>query len=101
MVLAVNVWDSQSAYDGWLPTHKQYSALRFAIDTQPQGKDVANAQYKVTGIPTQYVIDREGKVAAALVGYEPNDGRLEETLTKLGVHLPAAKPVSAASLKTP
>ena len=40
------------------------------------------------------MIDKQGKVAAALVGYQDGDDRLEQTLAKLGVKM-AAQTASA------
>jgi hypothetical protein len=37
----------------------------------------------VSGIPTKYVIDANGNVAANWVGYRENDKRIEESVTKL------------------
>ena len=68
-VLAVNVWDTRAAFQAWLPQHKQYGALQFAIDPAPTGKDVASTLYHVGGIPTQYVIGPDGRVARSFVGY--------------------------------
>lgn len=49
---------------------------------------IAKKHYKVSGIPTFYVVDREGKIAGAFVGSgAESKAGLEETLTKLGVKL--------------
>lgn len=43
-------------------------------------------EYRVSGIPTVYIIDKEGNVAASLVGYSPDRGtEIREVLAKLGV----------------
>lgn len=81
VVLAVNVWDSKSAFDGWLPKHPEYSALHFALDPNPdQSKSVASALYGVSGIPTQYVIGPDGKIKKSIVGYDEGNPELEEAL---------------------
>ena len=81
VVLAVNVWDSKAAFDGWLPKHPEYSALNFAIDPNPdQSKSVASALYGVSGIPTQYVIGPDGKIIKSIIGYEPGGHELEKAL---------------------
>ena len=76
IVLALNVWDTKSAFDEWLPKHRQFSSLKFAIDTLPQGKDVATALYNVSGIPTQYIIDKKGRIVQSIVGYSGGDAEL-------------------------
>ncbi len=68
VVLAVNVWDSKEAFRAWLSRNTQYDALTFAVDPSPNGKDVASTLYRVSGIPTQYVIDKNGKIAKSFVG---------------------------------
>jgi peroxiredoxin len=37
----------------------------------------------VSGIPTTYVIDANGNVAASWVGYQENDKRIDDTVKKL------------------
>ncbi len=69
VVLAVNVWDTPAAFQAWLPQHREYAALDFAIDPAPTGRDVASALYHVSGIPTQYVIAPDGRIIQSFVGY--------------------------------
>lgn len=80
VVLAVNVWDTKSEFNKWLPKHKEYSALKFAIDTSGQGKDVATSLYHVSGIPTQYIIDKKGRIVKSIVGFEGNDTELVKAI---------------------
>ena len=69
VVLSVCVLDSKAALDKWVPEHRGYSAaMTFAIDTAQNGKDVAPRLYRVSGIPTPYVIDPQGRIAASIVG---------------------------------
>jgi thiol-disulfide isomerase/thioredoxin len=89
VILAVCVSDERSAFDKWRAANmgKNYT---FPIFFDPAGRDSAKSisrnKFGVSGIPTKFVIDREGKVAAALVGYGGDgDHRLEEVLRKLGV----------------
>lgn len=85
VVLAVNVWDKQAEFDKWLPRHPEYAPLTFAIDTTPgKGEDVATKLYKVSGIPTQYVIDRDGKIVTAFVGFSGPTDDLEKAIAKVG-----------------
>ena len=83
VVLAVNVWDSKAKFDAWLPLHPEYASLTFVLDpTQEQGKDVASLLYHVSGIPTQYVIGKDGKVFKSFVGYSGSTTELADTLTQ-------------------
>jgi thiol-disulfide isomerase/thioredoxin len=100
VVLAVCVWDDKAAYDKWLPVHigKDYN---FPVAFDPAGrgpKSIARNLYKVTGIPTQYVIDKDGKVAASGVGYEGgSDHRLEANLNKQGIDIPVPAKTALAN----
>jgi peroxiredoxin len=70
VVLAVNVMDSREAFRAWLEKHPEYGALAFTFDPSPPGKDLATVAYAANStIPTQYVIDRNGKIVTSLVGY--------------------------------
>ena len=80
VVLGVNVWDSQAEFNKWLPDHKKFSAIKFAIDTKSQGQDVATKLYNVSGIPTQYIIDRKGKIVKSLVGYSEDESTLTSAI---------------------
>jgi peroxiredoxin len=97
VVLAVCVADTKEAYDKWVTTNKTTYDFPTAYD--PAGRDVKNssiALYHVSGIPTQFVIDKDGKIAASTVGYGgEDDHKLEAALVKLGVDIPA--PAAAKS----
>jgi thiol-disulfide isomerase/thioredoxin len=87
VVLGVCVWDEKDAYEKWVPANKEKYSFQFSFD--PAGRDsarsIAGAKFNVSGIPTTYIIDKDGKVADAIVGYEEKDKRVEEALQKLGV----------------
>jgi peroxiredoxin len=50
------------------------TAIRVAFDT-----------YKTSGVPLNYIIDREGKIVDAWYGYEEGHKRAIEALKKAGV----------------
>lgn len=87
VVLGVCVWDEKEAYEKWVPAKSSEFHFKFAFDPAGRNTDksIAAGKFNVSGIPTTYVIDREGKVANAIVGYDDNDKRLEEALGKLGI----------------
>jgi thiol-disulfide isomerase/thioredoxin len=82
VVLGVNVWDTADAFKAWLPEHKDYDAIKFAIDPTADNKDVATALYNVSGIPTQFVIDRSGKIVWSTDGFSGSDDELVAALQK-------------------
>lgn len=80
VVLGINSWDTRTAFKAWLHSHKKLRAIRFAIDPSAQGSDVASALYKVSGIPTQYVIGVDGKVDWASAGIDNSDTDLDKAI---------------------
>jgi peroxiredoxin len=88
-VLGLCVWDERAAYDAWTRAHGAEYHFPFGFDPAGRGaSSIASALYKVNGIPTTYVIDAEGRVAEAIVGFQEGDTRLEAALRKLGVKVP-------------
>ncbi len=87
-VLAVNTADTKAGRETFLKAHPEYTmTVLFDADKK---QPVALGAYHVTGIPTFYVIDQEGKVAATYVGYDPNnDKQITAVLAKLGVNAAA------------
>ena len=73
-VLGVCVWDDKAAYDKWIIAKKGIYTFTTAFDPAGRTMDtsIASHLYNVSGIPTQYVIDKDGKIAASSVGYDEN-----------------------------
>lgn len=89
-VLAVCVWDGKPAYDRWVPANQAKYTFPLAFDGSGRGAEsLATKLWKVSGIPTTYIIDKDGNVAEALVGYDKDDTRIEKALEKLGIKLQA------------
>jgi thiol-disulfide isomerase/thioredoxin len=85
VVLAVNTSDTPQAFQAWLPQHTSDDALTFAIDPAPSDKNVATTLYHVSGIPTQYVIGPDGRIAKSFVGYGgPTDDLADAVTAALG-----------------
>lgn len=85
-VVGVCVWDEKKAYEEWVPKNQDKYTFQFAFDPAGSGANsIASKLFNVSGIPTTYIIDKDGKVAASIVGYDDNDKRVEEELKKLGV----------------
>jgi thiol-disulfide isomerase/thioredoxin len=88
-VLAVCVWDKKEAYQKWVPSNRSKYTLTFVFD--PAGeeteKSIASTLYKVSGIPTTYIIGKDGKVVSAHSGFSEKDPRIEQALLKAGVKL--------------
>lgn len=100
VVFAACTSDTREKFEGWLKANgANYPDLVFAND--PHGRDTPPEQYaerasvklyRVRGIPTQFVIGRDGKIAEVLVGFGGDgDQRLEEALARLGVDVKGVK----------
>lgn len=97
LVLSLNTWDKQEDFLSWV---KENSGTKYHFDfvRDPAEGDhdairktsIAKRLYKVIGIPTMYVIDREGKVADAFIG-SGNEAGLVKSLNKLGFAVTAPK----------
>ena len=87
VVLGLCVSDEKPNYEKWMPENKEKYHFQFAFDPagRNSAKNISISLYNVSGIPTTYIIDRDGNVADAIVGYEENDHRIEIALKKLGV----------------
>lgn len=73
VVVAVNVWDEKDAYKDWVPKHPEYDAMIFLLDPHGRTGDVAKTLYNVSGIPTQYLIDKEGVIRASFLGFDDSE----------------------------
>ncbi len=89
-ILSINTWDTPPRMAAFIKTHPNYTTT-FLCDPTPADQSVAVTQYHVYGIPTVYIIDKDGHVATALVGDDPQAARqINAALTRLGVPQPAA-----------
>ncbi|BDI28597.1 hypothetical protein CCAX7_006480 [Capsulimonas corticalis] len=97
VVLGICVLDKKPAYDKWVADKKDVYSFITAYDPAGRGDNsISSSLYKVTGIPTQYIIGKDGNIAATTEGYGDGDHRLEEALGKMGVNVkPEAKTASS------
>ncbi len=73
VLLAVDNAEAQPAFAQWVKAHPELGSLQFVF-ADPKTGDVSGKDYHVSGIPTQYVIDKGGIIRASFVGYgEPTD----------------------------
>ncbi len=95
-VLAVCTGDKRKRFEDWVKLKaRDYPALRFTFDPHEQGttehdRRASWALYGVPAIPTQFVIDREGRVAGSTTGHLPGDTSLERALATAGVKIDPA-----------
>ncbi|MFO1053323.1 MAG: TlpA disulfide reductase family protein [Planctomycetota bacterium] len=88
-VIALNVNDDEKPYLRLINERRAELHMTFARD--PAGRQAEGSfprrDYNVRGIPATFVIDKDGKVAASISGYEAGDTRVEAALKKLGVKI--------------
>ena len=85
-VLGICVWDKKPEYDKWVTAKKDTYHFPTAFDPAVNQEDsIASKLYHVSGIPTQYVIDKDGKIVASTVGYDEKGTELEDALKKQGI----------------
>jgi peroxiredoxin len=90
VVLSVNTWDEKPKFSSWVKKIGKKYDFTFVRDPAQGGHDairaasIARRLYKAPGIPTMYVIDREGKVVQGLIGAF-QEAALVKALAKVGV----------------
>lgn len=89
VVLAVCTSDTRANFTKWVQAKRSvYPNISFTCDPNERGsanyeQRASQKLYGVEGIPTQFVIGKDGKIAATFVGYQEGDDRLEKALAKL------------------
>ncbi len=90
VVLGVCVWEERAKFDAWQKKPEVKTNYLKVFD--PAGRNtaasIAKKLYSVSGIPTFYLIDKDGKVAFAGVGSGPKtEGALDQALAAAGFKL--------------
>lgn len=81
VILAINVWDEKPAFDKWVKDHPEYGVFTILRDPATGRRQaIASRLFHISGIPTQFVIDRDGKIAASFVGYGGDEHNLEKAI---------------------
>ena len=89
VVLAVCTSDTRAKFEEFVKSHQgKYPDILFACDPHEKGSAdfsgrASHALYGLASIPTQFVMDRYGKIADVIVGFDEGDHRLEDALAKL------------------
>ncbi len=87
VVLGSATSDGREAFERWVKTNQEkYPDIHFSHDAAERKPERASqALYGVSGIPTQFVIDREGRIADIVVGYMKGEVILDAALAKAGI----------------
>ena len=82
VLLAVDNSEERPAFLTWVGEHeKELNALTF-VHADRKVSNIVGAQYNVSGIPTQYIIDPNGKIVTSFVGFGGPTEDLEKAIKK-------------------
>ena len=90
VVLGVCVWDDRAKFDAWQTRPEVATSYLKVFDRAAKNtpESIAKKLYGVSGIPTFYLIDKEGNVAFSGVGSGPQTEKaLDQALTAAGFNL--------------
>jgi peroxiredoxin len=89
VVMASCTSDTRAAFDTWVKKNQPtYPEMIFSHDPQERADGRASHKlYGVSGIPQQFIIDREGRVAALCTGYLKGEVLLEAALARAGLNV--------------
>jgi thiol-disulfide isomerase/thioredoxin len=89
VVLGVCVWDTQARFDSWQKKPEVKTSYLKVFDRAGSGaNNIAKKLYKVSGIPTFYLIDRDGKILYSGVGSGPRtEAGLDRALKSAGLKI--------------
>ena len=98
VVLGSCTSDERAKFETWVKSNQQkYPDFIFAHDAAGLSPDrVSIKLYGVTGIPKQFIIDREGRVAETVTGYLSGETLLDAALAKAGIKVDPALIAKAA-----
>ena len=65
--------------------HEYGATFPCVLDSSREAAMTSLAAYHATGVPTNYVIGRDGKIVDGWMGYDKDDPRLTNLLKKLGI----------------
>jgi peroxiredoxin len=92
VVLGSATSDARAAFERWVKANQEkYPDILFSYDPAERKPERASyALFGVSGIPTQFVIDREGRIADIVIGYMKGEVILDAALAKAGVKVDPA-----------
>jgi peroxiredoxin len=92
VVLGSCTSDTREKFEEWVKANQaKYPDFIFSHDAAERKPERASAKlYGVGGIPQQFIIDREGRIAAAVTGYLKGEVILDGALAKAGIKVDPA-----------
>jgi peroxiredoxin len=92
VVLASCTSDTRDKFEAWVRANRsKYPDFVFSHDPAERGAERVSARlYGVGGIPQQFIIGRDGRIAAAVTGYLPGEVLLDAALAQAGIRVDPA-----------
>ena len=94
VVLANCTSDARAKFESWVKAHQaDYPDIVWTHDPAERGPGRAlrwKLFFGVSGIPTQFIIDRDGKVGDIVIGYLKGEAILDGALAKAGIKVDPA-----------
>jgi peroxiredoxin len=92
VVLGSCTSDTRAKFESWVKTNQsKYPDIIWTHDKAERTPErVSYKLYGVSGIPTQFIIDRDGKIADIVIGYMKGEAILDGALAKAGVKVDPA-----------
>lgn len=92
VVIASCTGDTREKFERWVRANAaKYPHIIWAFDPLEKSPERASAKlYEVEAIPTQFVIDRAGRIVDGVLGHHPDRPLLEIGLSRAGVIVPPA-----------
>jgi thiol-disulfide isomerase/thioredoxin len=92
VVLGSCTSDTREKFEEWVKANQaKYPDFIFSHDAAERKPERASAKlYGVGGIPQQFIIDREGRIAASVTGYLKGEVILDGALAKAGIKVDPA-----------
>jgi len=89
VLLGLCVWDTRENFDKWMVEPQVKTSYLKVFDPAGRGDDnIAKKLYNVSGIPTFYVVGKDGKVINGFVGNSSeNKQKLSDLLAGNGIKL--------------
>lgn len=79
VLLAVDNSEARAAFSAWVSKRPELDAITF-VHAARETANIAGKLYNVSGIPTQYIVDKNGVVRAAFVGFSGPTDDLEKAI---------------------
>jgi hypothetical protein len=102
VVLGSCTSDARAQFERWVKANQEkYPDIVWSHDKEERGPKRASYNlYGVSGIPTQFIINREGRIVDIVIGYMQGEAILDAALAKAGINVdPALVEKGAADLK--